>query len=46
MELYHGDEDQIEAERIYESECVWNMQCNAYYELEDTKINNDPKWAA
>jgi hypothetical protein len=47
MEMYHGDEDIIEAEHAYDAQCAWNMQCDAeYYELEGTKINNDPLWAA
>jgi len=46
MELYHGDEDFIEQERAYHAECSWHRQCDEQYELEATKINNDPQWAA
>jgi hypothetical protein len=48
MEMYHGDEDFIESERAYDAECSWNLQGDSsyYYLLEDTKINNDPQWAA
>jgi len=46
MEMYHGDEDFIE-EVPHESDPTWHMNWDyPTYAMEDTKINNDPLWAA